>query len=129
MTNAPDSGMIVLEKVLHTLPDLGRHDGGLLAGIELVLVTDLAGISHVGQQPVQAPSAKRSATAGISPPDVPALGTPAAPGQFTDGVLQGPVLQVEFEDSANPGCFLGISRTRSQSFRNPPASLWHATGA
>jgi len=49
--------MITLQKVLHTAPDLGRHDGRLLAEIELVLVTDLAGISHIGQQPVQAASA------------------------------------------------------------------------
>jgi hypothetical protein len=42
---------IVLEQILHALPGLQRHQGRLLAGIDLVSVADLTGIGDVGQIP------------------------------------------------------------------------------
>jgi hypothetical protein len=57
------SSLAAAEQLLG-LPEHGRIDeGGLLAVVDLVLVTHLAGVQHVRQQPAQADPGERFSAA------------------------------------------------------------------
>src|SRR5439155_12702219 len=79
---------VLTQQFLDALPDLRLDDGFLLAGMDLGLVPDLAGVGHVGEQLVEAgaregPAAPQEPLAGL-----PALVDPAPAAQLLDHPLQ-----------------------------------------
>jgi len=96
---------MLAQHFLNALPNPGLEDARVLAGMDLLLVADLADIGDVGQKLVQARLGEWPAAAPAAVPRRPALGPPAAPIQFLDDRSQALVLQVEGKDGPDTGRF------------------------
>ena len=77
----------------------------MLALMDMLVVSDLAQVGHVGQQDVDVGLIKGLAPHLPALAALPALGGPAATGQFIHRPQQRLLLQVEFEDLADPERF------------------------
>ena len=93
------------------LPEHGRvHQGGLLAVVDLVLVTHLARVQHVRQQPAQADAGKRLAAALLARTRPPTLVGPAPRLQLARHRRQRLVFQEQREHGPHPFGFLRVDR-------------------
>jgi hypothetical protein len=99
-----------VEQVLGPPEDGGVHQGRLLAVVDLVLVTHLAHVQDVGQQPPQAHLGERLAAAVPARTRPPTLVRPAPLLQLAHQRRQRPVLQQQREDGPHALGLLGVDR-------------------
>src|SRR5262249_699097 len=93
------------EPVLDALEQSGVHDGRVFAGVDLVLVADLAKVGDVAEQPAQGIRGEGCSAAGSAGPCRPLLVDPAAAVQLLNYGQQPPEFQVQLEDVPDPGGF------------------------
>src|SRR5437868_1418547 len=86
------------EQLLDLLEDDRVYEGGLLAGVNLVLVAYLPEVNDIGQQAVEVGARERLAAPQGAFACLPLLVDPAAPLQLLDHRQQRLVLEVQGED-------------------------------
>ena len=93
---------VPVQGLLHSIPDLVIHNALLLAGIDLAVEFDFAGIDGIGEHIVERGLRERAAARAPSLARGPGLHLPTAPVKFLDHRNQGAVLKVEAVDLAYP---------------------------
>ena len=83
---------------LNALPDPRLHDGFVFALVDLLTVAQLADVHHVGEQLLQRRFGKGLAAAHVALAGRPALGGPAAAGEFPHHRHQSLAIEIELED-------------------------------